>query len=157
MGEVRAKIRLENRDDRTLFEAGRIPEQAVRVREIEAVVDTGAVLLLLPQDLVDFLGLKVIDRVIVQLANDQKIELDLAGAITLTAAGRSMVTDCLVGPPGCEALVGQIVLERLDLIVDARQRTLTVRPESPFHPTLKLKRLVGAAGERREALDLQDA
>jgi len=36
-------------------------------------------------------------------------------------------------------LLGQIVLERLDLVVDPVKRTLTPRPESPFLPSLKLK------------------
>lgn len=70
--------------------------------------------------------------------------MELAGAIALTIAGRRMITDCLVGPPGCAPLIGQIVMERLDLICDPRKRTLTPRPESPFLPTLSLKRGAGA-------------
>lgn len=140
MGEIRATVRLENYADQVLFGAGRIAKRKIRVREIDAVVDTGAVMTLLPQDLVDALGLKIFDRVIVQLANDQKIELDQAAAFMLTVAKRSMITDCLVGPPGCVPLIGQLVMERLDLIADPARRTLTPRPESPFHPTLMLKR-----------------
>ena len=49
-------------------------------------------------------------------------------------AERQMDTDCFVGPPQCEPLVGQIVLERLDLIVDLSMRTIAPRPESPFLP-----------------------
>ena len=79
------------------------------------------------------------DKVVVSLANDEKIELPIAGSLVLTAAGRTMTTDCLVGPPRCEPLLGQIVLERLDLVIDPTKRQLTVRPESPFLPTLKLK------------------
>ena len=72
-------------------------------------------------------------------ANDQKIELERAGAIYLTLAGRTMKTDCLVGPPGCTPLIGQTVMEELDLICDSTKRTITPRPESPFLPTLNLK------------------
>ena len=56
-----------------------------------------------------------------------------------------MTTDCLVGPPGCEPLIGQIVLERLDLIAYSLKQTLTPRPESPYLPTLKLKSLAGVS------------
>ena len=141
MGEIRAKIRLENTDDRTLFKKGLIAEREIRVREIEAVADTGAVMNVFPQDLIEDLGLAVTGREIVLLANDQKVELPTAGDFVITVAGRSWRTDCLVGPPGCEALIGQLVMERLDLIADPRQRTLTVRPESPLRPTTKLKEL----------------
>lgn len=141
MGEIRTLIKLENRDDRTLFKAGNITQERVRSREIDAVVDTGAVMTLLPQDLVEDLGLEMLDRRLVQLADDRKIELPCAAGLTLTIVGRQMTTDCLVGPPGCEPLIGQIVMECLDLIPDPYRRTLTPRPESPLRPTLKLKEL----------------
>lgn len=141
MGEIRAKVRLENYADRILSQAGKIPRNKIRVRNIEAVVDTGAVMVLLPQDLVESMGLRNAGQVIVQLANDQRIELPRVDGVSLTVAGREMFTDCLVGPPGCEPLIGQLVMERLDLIADPGRRTLTPRPESPYLPTLKLKAL----------------
>ena len=52
---------------------------------------------------------------------------------------RFMSTDCVVGPPLSEPLIGQIILEALDLIADCTNRTLTPRPESPDYPLLKLK------------------
>ena len=89
--------------------------------------------------MVDNLGLRKFDKRIVVLANEQKIEMDIAGPISLTIGDRGMSTDCLVGPPGCEPLVGQLIMEALDLIADPVRRTLTPRPESPFLPTLKMK------------------
>ncbi|MCX5797709.1 MAG: aspartyl protease family protein [Elusimicrobia bacterium] len=139
MGEIRVKVRFENQLDRGLFETGHIAEAEIRVRELDAVVDTGAVLSLLPQDLVEALGLKIFSKAVVALADETRIELPRAGNLTVTVAGRTMNTDCLVGPPGCEPLLGQLVMEELDLIADPAKRTLTVRPESPYLPTLKLK------------------
>ena len=79
-------------------------------------------------------------KVVVRLANEQRVELEKAGTFRLTIGDRVMSSSCLVGPPGCEPLAGQLVMEELDLIVDPLQRTLTPRPESPFLPTLKMKR-----------------
>ena len=45
----------------------------------------------------------------------------------------------MVGPPLSEPLVGQIVLERLDLIANCANGTLALCPESPDLPLLKLK------------------
>ena len=139
MGEARITVKLENDGDLMRFEDGRIEAEAIRGAEIDAMVDTGAVMTLLPQDVVEALGLEKIDKAIVTLANDEKIELDIAGTISLTACNRKMKTDCLVGPPLCEPLIGQLVLERLDLIIDPLKRTITPRPESPYLPSLKLK------------------
>ena len=51
-----------------------------------------------------------------------------------------MSATCLTGPTGCEALAGQIVLEELDRIPHPIAEKLTPRPESPFPPTLKIKK-----------------
>lgn len=139
MGEIRVKVDLRNEGDLFLYEQGKLPEQKIRSAEVEALVDAGAVMVLLPQDLVEKLGLRRIGKVIVRLANEEKVELEKAGALSLIIADREMSTTCLIGPPGCEPLVGQIVLEELDLILDSIKRTLTPRPDSPYLPTLKLK------------------
>jgi predicted aspartyl protease len=139
MGEVRVQLRLENAGDRILADAGHLDASAVRGASVEALVDTRAVMALLPQDLVERLGLPTNGSIIVTLANEQRVELPRARHLSLAIGDREMDTDCLVGSPQCEPLVGQLVLERLDLIVDPLQRTVTPRPESPFLPSLKLK------------------
>ena len=53
MGEVRAKLILENQGDRVLAEAGHLESARVRRVELDALVDRGAVLTLLPEDVVD--------------------------------------------------------------------------------------------------------
>lgn len=139
MGEIRVKVRLENGSDIIMYQEGKIKKEEIKKLEIDALVDTGAVMILLPQDVVETLGLKKIDRAIVSLANEEKIELDVGGLVSLEISNRKWTTDCLIGPPQCEPLIGQLVLERLDLIVDPLKRTITPRPESPYLPSLKLK------------------
>ena len=138
MGEVRAKVILENQLDVALVKVGQSKEPPRRV-EVDALVDTGAVMTLLPEDVVEKLGLLLDGKITVALANEERIALSRARFLSLTIGDRQMDTDCLVGPPQCEPLIGQLVLERLDLIVDPASRTLSPRPESPFRPSLKLK------------------
>jgi predicted aspartyl protease len=139
MGEVRARVVLENQADRILADAGHLESARVRRVELDALVDTGAVMTLLPQDAVETLGLPFDGKRIVTLANEEKIELPRARLLSLTLGDRQMDTDCLVGPPRCEPLVGQLVLERLDLIVDPTKHVVSPRPESPFLLSVKLK------------------
>ncbi len=140
MGEIRIRMRLENEGDLYLFNRRKLSRKKVRRADVDAVVDTGAVLMLLPLELVENLGLPRLGRVVVRLANEQRVELEKAGGIRLAIGDRQMSTNCLIGPPGCEPLVGQLVMEELDLIPDPLLKTLTPRPESPFLPTLKMKR-----------------
>ena len=139
MGEIRQTIELENYVDRYLFEEGKIEEVKIRRIFLDALVDTGSTMLVLPQDAIEKLGLKKIRNVIVTYADERKEERDVAGGIIIQIGDRRMNLDAVIGPPNSEALIGQIVLEGMDLIVDSTKQQLKVRPESPFLPLLKLK------------------
>jgi len=139
MGEVRAPVLLENGDDVVLAEHGMLDRSAVRRVETEMLVDTGAVVVLLPQDMVEALGVRLGRKAVVTLANNENIEMPTACNVNLSVLGRSMTVDCLVGPPRCEPLLGQVVLEQLDLVVHPTRQQLTVNPASPFLPMVKMK------------------
>jgi len=128
VGEVRADVRLSNPLD---------PDGPIL--ELDACVDTGAVMVLVGRDIIDRLGIAVTDRAVVTLADDSKKEMDRAGPVRLQVGDRIAHLDVLVGPVGCEALVGQLVLEALDLIVDSQRRQLRPRPSSPAFPSFKMK------------------
>ena len=139
MGEVKVNVALENYGDRELVIRGFLPEDQVRSQRVDVVVDSGAVMLVLPQDLVEVLGLRMLRKAIVTYADERKEERDIAGVVSVKVAGRTVETNCVVGPPGSEALLGQIVLEEADLLIDCANQRLIARPESPYLPTLKLK------------------
>ncbi len=139
MGEIAVNVELENTGDRALFERGYGQESDIRRTSIEAIVDTGAVMPVLPRNVVERLGVRTRRTAIVTYADERREERPVAGPLTIHVCNRFMSTDCVVGPPLGQALIGQIVLEALDLIADCTKRTLTPRPESPDYPQLKLK------------------
>ena len=139
MGEITVKAELENVVDRVNWEEGRIEASEIRSYKLDATVDTGAVMLVLPQNVVEKLGVKNRRTVIVSYADDRKEERPVAGPLTIKLGDRFMTTDCIVGPPLSEPLIGQVILEELDLLADCGNRTLLPRPESPDYPLLKLK------------------
>jgi clan AA aspartic protease len=139
MGEVAVEVELENAVDRDLVVQGIRQPGEVRSVRIRILADTGAVMLVLPQDLVEALGLRQKGKAIVTYADDRKEERPLAGIVTVRVGTRETSVNCVVGPPGTEPLLGQIILEALDLLVDCASRKLVPRPESPFLPMLKLK------------------
>ena len=128
MGEVRAKAMVANP----------VSPDAKPV-EVDCLVDTGAVMLMLPKDVVDKLTLSIIGKAVVTLANDETDQMEVAGPLSIVIGDRKTHCDCLVGPMLGEPLIGQLVLEGLDLIVDAQRQLLTPRPESPAYPSYKLK------------------
>lgn len=139
MGEVNVNIELENYGDRVMAARGYLKESEIRRARTRALVDTGAVMLMLPQDLVEELGLEYTRKAIVRYADERKEERNIAGGVIIKIGKRFMFTDCIVGPPNSEPLIGQIILEGMDLIIEPVEQTLTPRPESPYLPQLKLK------------------
>ena len=139
MGEIVASVELENAADRGIVGEGLRDESTVRRTTVEGVVETGAMMLMLPENVVSRLGLERQREVVVTYADERKETRPVAGPVTVHIGNRFMITDCVVGPPLSEPLIGQIVLAALDLVADCTNRTLAPRPESPDSPLLKLK------------------
>jgi predicted aspartyl protease len=139
MGEVRVKVKVSNPIKEALVKLKAIKSTDFPALVLDCLVDTGAVMVLLAEDVVHRLGLEIGKPAVVTLANDQTVEMKTAGPVTIEIEDRSMPVNCLVGPPLCEPLIGQLVLEGLDLIVDCQRQQLTFRPSSPAYPSYKLK------------------
>ena len=109
MGQILAEVELENTGDRTAFEDGFRAESDIRRTSTAGIVDTGAVTLVLPQNIAERLGLRIRRTVVVTYADERKEERPVAGPVTIQIGDRFMSTDCIVGPPFSETLIGQVV------------------------------------------------
>lgn len=139
MGEVKVELEIENFGDRYLAMRGQFNPDQVRSARVEALADSGSMMLMLPQDVVEALGLIEVRKAIVTYADERKEERPVAGVVTVRVGDRATSVDCVVGPPNSEPLLGQVILETMDLLVDCAQGRLVPRPESPFLPLIKLK------------------
>ncbi len=132
MGEVKVKVKLTNIKDVGLAEAGALDASQIRTCEIEGLVDTGAVRSVLPATVVQELGLKPYDRQMAQYANGQREEVDLVDGVRFEIMNRRSSDDALV--LGDEVLIGQTLLEKMDLLVDCtRRRLVPAHPEFPIN------------------------
>lgn len=138
VGEVRVAVELENNYDREFERRGLAGEDQVRRETVDIVVDTGAVTLVLPEDLVDRLGLRRVRTVRAVYADGRAEDRWVAGIVTVRVAGREADVTCIVGPAATLPLLGQVPLEEMDLLVDCARRRLVPNPESPDRPLLKV-------------------
>ena len=138
MGEIVVDIELENVVDRGRAEDGELPEADIRRATISAVADTGAIMLALPEDVVNRLGIRQRSSITATYADGRQGELPVAGPLLVRIGDRSMPANCIVLPQGTDALVGQLIMEGLDLVADCVARTLHPRPESPDRPLMRL-------------------
>ena len=126
MGKVVEKIKVIN-----VFE----PEREI---ELEAVIDTGATMLVLPQNVIDKLNLRKMREVKVRYANNKTEIKSIYGVVTVEICGRAGEFNVLAEPEGAQPLVGQIILEQLDLIVDPSTRKVIPNPRSPEMPMVEV-------------------
>jgi len=106
--------------------------------EIDAVIDTGATMIVLPQDIVKKLGLKKVRKAKVRYANNKTELKSIYGVVTITIKGRKGNFDVLAEVNGAQPLVGQVVLETLDLVVDPKKRIVAPNPMSPDMPMVEI-------------------
>jgi predicted aspartyl protease len=95
-------------------------------------------MLVLPQNIVDELGLRKIRETKVRYANNNVELKSIYGVATIEIKGRKGNFDVLAEAEGSQPLIGQVVLEVLDLVVDPRTRTLMPNPMSPEMPMIEV-------------------
>jgi clan AA aspartic protease len=137
MGEVRVKAKLTNAVDEDLVRRGMLQPAQVRTYEADALVDTGAVRMILPQHVVDRLGLAVRGQRVAEYADGRKDVVNVTGPLAIELEGRDTLEEALV--LGDEVLIGQTVLEKLDLFVDCQRQRLVPNPAHPDQPVTKVK------------------
>ncbi|HEV7472783.1 MAG TPA: hypothetical protein VGN90_01970 [Pyrinomonadaceae bacterium] len=121
----------------------------IRHYEADALVDTGAVRSVLPSHVVQQLGLVIVGRTRATYANDATEDNDIAEVVGIDINGRRTTEETLV--LGSEVLIGQTVLESLDLLVDCTNHRVIPNPAHPDQPVIKIKWLT-ASGMRTVAL-----
>lgn len=136
MGEVRVKARLTNAVDEVLVRRGMFTLDQVRTIETDVLVDTGAVRTVLPPSVATRLGLGVRGHQVVEYADGRKEVVGLTEPLVVELEGRDTLDEALV--LGDEVLIGQTVLEKLDLFVDCRARRLVPNPAHPDEPVTRV-------------------
>ena len=129
MGRFSVEVELSNHEDLFRARAGLIPPEQVRRARVRGVVDSGAARLVIPAWLAGQLGLETSASAIVRYADGRTAQRSIVRDVHLAYGGRDSVFNAIVEPDRESALIGAIVLEDLDFVVDcAGQRLLPRDP-----------------------------
>ena len=118
MGTVYAEVTLRNASDESDCRRGIIKEHDVRSATVTAVVDTGAMSLVITEEMRQKLGLTVTGEKIARIANGQQVPCALTEAVEVHWKNRVSTLSALVIPGADTILLGAIPLEDMDLIVN---------------------------------------
>ena len=124
MGEVNVEITIRNGADMVLASNGHIIEQNIRSATVTAVVDTGAMSLVIGDELRSKLGLAIVESRTVSLAGGSKAYCNVAEPVQIRWKNRVSVIRPWVLPDEKEVLLGVIPLEEMDVMVDPVNNTL---------------------------------
>ena len=137
MGEIRVPVKLTNASDDDRAAEGALKKEDVRMITVDAVVDTGAVRSVIPQFVLNQLGVRVRGKEVAEYADGRQDVVGLTSSILFEILGRSTADEALI--LGDEVLIGQTVLEKLDLLADCTHRRLIPNPDHPDQPVSKVK------------------
>ena len=130
MGEGLIKVRIINATDEENARRGLMTADQVRSVEAMALVDAGATRTVISEDVASRVGITARTQLPIQFG-DGRIELvDLGGPLLVELEGRSTVDEAFI--VGDQVLIGQTVLEKLNLLVDCQQQRLIPHPRHPI-------------------------
>ena len=127
MGRFSVEVVAANNRDVLMAKPGdRIPDRVKHLRLI-GVVDSGAARLVLPLRVVTELQLPDEGEITVCFADQRRERRSLVSNVWLQLLGRHSVFSAVVEPKREDALIGAIVLEELDLLIDCGRQSLYPR------------------------------
>jgi clan AA aspartic protease len=137
MGEVRVKVKLTSAYDVSAARRGQIKKEEIHTYEADALVDTGAVSSVIPAQVMQQLGLQTQLQRVAEYADGRKDVVDVTEPIIFDINGRETTEGAMV--LGDEVIIGQTILEVLDLHVDCNQQRVIPNPAHPDQPIVKVK------------------
>jgi predicted aspartyl protease len=127
MGRFSVDFVVANNRDVVVLPAGVPLLENVKHVTLSGVVDSGAARLVLPQRVVEQLQLQIDGETTVRYADQRRERRAMAGNVWLQLLGRHGVFSAVIEPDRNDALIGAIVLEELDLLVDCTTQSLHPR------------------------------
>jgi clan AA aspartic protease len=110
-------VRLSNAADMAMVRRQLMRPEEVRSVEADALVNTGAVTFVLPSLVVERLSSGRPFKQVAEYADGRREEVDVTEPVLVELLGRHTVEEALV--LGDEVIIGQTILEKTDLYVDA--------------------------------------
>ncbi|MBD2041560.1 clan AA aspartic protease [Microcoleus sp. FACHB-672] len=137
MGAVRILVKLTNAIDEALVSRGLLAPDLLRECDTPALVDTDALSLVIPAGMVGRLGSRIRGQRMVQYADGREESVGAIEPVIIDCQGRQTVGEALV--TGDEVLIGQVVLEQLDFLVNCKNQQLIPNLANPNYPIAMIK------------------
>ncbi len=139
MGLVYADIELINGDDLALVRRNIIGEDEVKRMYVSALVDTGAYMLCINENIQEQLQLSAVEQRKAQMADGSIVEYNVVAPVEIKFKNRRSSVSAMVLPGDSEPLLGAIPFEDMDVLIHPLRQELIVNPDHPYFAQMKLK------------------
>jgi clan AA aspartic protease len=138
MGMVYADIELINSDDLGREVRKEIDQDEIRRMHVNVMVDSGAYMLAINENIQSYLNLRYLETRTIQVAHGRIVELDVVGPVDVRFGNRKATCNAFVLPGDCEPLLGAIPMEEMDVIIHPKRQELIINPEHPDGPVYRM-------------------
>jgi clan AA aspartic protease len=139
MGQVKVQVTLANARELVISRLGHLAPEAVHTCEVEALIDTGTLRSVVPPAIAEALGLVRMYRTEAQMADGRWGEVDLSESVEIRlTAGIERRTEVPMLIMGETVLLGAIVLEGMDLLVDCARQQLVPNVGTLYQPVFRV-------------------
>lgn len=138
MGNVYADITLINGIDIAMAKRHAIGEEEIRQTTVRMLVDSGAFMMAINENIQACLDLPFIETRYLSLADEARQEYDVVGPIHVKFSNRTAVCSAVVLKGDCEPLLGAIPMEEMDVLIHPKRQELIINPEHPEGAVLRL-------------------
>jgi clan AA aspartic protease len=139
MGLIHADIELVSIDDKALARKGYLSDDKIKKVKVRALVDSGAYMLSINEEIKMQLDLAVLDEQEAELADGTLRKVEIVGPVEIRFENRITSVNAVVLPSNTEVLLGTIPMEDMDVLIDPKAQKLIVNPAHPYLAKKSLK------------------
>lgn len=138
MRMIYADITLRNANEMALVKKGVMHESEVKSIAVNAMCDSGAFMLAVPEHIATQLDLPEVESREFRMADGSAAKLPVVGPVWINFKNRQTICFA-VATRDSEVLLGAIPMEDMDVVLDMKNQKMDINPDSPYYASMKMK------------------
>jgi clan AA aspartic protease len=128
MGHIHVDIELINEEDMGMARRSLMDPDDIRKITVSALVDTGALLMSINENIQEYLQLPIVETRLLELANGKMLECPIGAPLVVRFKDHTAHCSAVILPGNSKPLLGAIPLEEMNVIIDPQRQELVASP-----------------------------
>jgi clan AA aspartic protease len=128
LGHIHVDIELINEEDMGMARRSLMDPDDIRKITVSALVDTGALMMSINENIQEYLQLPIVETRRLELANGKMLECPIGAPLVVRFKDHTAHCSAVILPGNSEPLLGAIPLEETNVIIDPQRQELVPSP-----------------------------